>query len=377
MALEGTLDTVALSDVLRLLASTEKTGDLALAGERASGRLAFAHGALVGGEGGGATGATDTLFALLRNRTGDFAFTAGEARDDAHDPVAVDDALGTAEVRLAEWEAIEAVVPGLDARVALAEDLPDAEVVIDRTVWRLLRAVGTGTTVAAIGTALDLDEWHVSASVRDLVATDLAVVSPAPDSEPVDAGDGSDQEDAVRAELAGSSASADGAGSLLVDLDSALDAPATNHAYLSADPADDADLPEPLLATTDAGTTPHATNSTDADAREVSPAPAPGTTDGLDDEEGAESPEQIIEAPEQITEAPAEVADEDDTAATGTAATDAAPTQPTDEDDEVEVERQLAALSPAAARAVASAARGKDAPGAGRSALRRIISSGR
>ena len=48
MALQGTLDTFALADLVQLLASTQKTGELMIEGDRGSGRLWFLDGALVG-----------------------------------------------------------------------------------------------------------------------------------------------------------------------------------------------------------------------------------------------------------------------------------------------------------------------------------------
>lgn len=50
MALQGTLDTFALADVLRLLANTHKSGRLELAGDRGHGRVWLGEGQLVGGE---------------------------------------------------------------------------------------------------------------------------------------------------------------------------------------------------------------------------------------------------------------------------------------------------------------------------------------
>lgn len=351
MALQGTLDTFALSDVLFLLAGTQKTGDLAVEGDRSTGHLAFAGGGLVGGSAGTATGTVDTLFALLRNRSGAFEFSAADSDEvgeggpvsareagdpvEAGDPIEVGDALAVAQGRLAEWETIEAVVPSLTARVALAEELSDKEVVIDRTTWRLLLAVGSGSTVGEIGTALVLDEWNVSAAVRDLVTGGLAVVTPAP--EPGSAFD------VDHSEL---STGPEAAGSLMVDLDSTLEAPVTSHAYLSTQ-SDDDGLPEPLPVSDDVDT------------------PADGLGDGLVlDTEASLEPEPPAEVDEQHEDEADEAGDEGPEWVA---------------EDEAEVERQLGTLSPAAARAVADAAdnEGSGATESGRRALRRIISNGR
>ncbi|MGH2685947.1 MAG: DUF4388 domain-containing protein, partial [Actinomycetota bacterium] len=47
MALQGTLDTFALPDVLRLLASTAKSGCLRVRGSRGEGEIWFESGAVV------------------------------------------------------------------------------------------------------------------------------------------------------------------------------------------------------------------------------------------------------------------------------------------------------------------------------------------
>jgi len=79
VALQGTLDTFALADLVRLLATTSKTGELVIDGDRGTGRLWFADGILVGGEPRGEGGSVDALFALLRFEEGGFRFEADVA----------------------------------------------------------------------------------------------------------------------------------------------------------------------------------------------------------------------------------------------------------------------------------------------------------
>jgi len=69
VALQGTLDTFALPDVLRLLASTKKTGRLLVTGSRGSGSVWVDDGSVVGTEATGTmveAGQVETLFELLR-----------------------------------------------------------------------------------------------------------------------------------------------------------------------------------------------------------------------------------------------------------------------------------------------------------------------
>ena len=120
MALQGTLETFALPDVLRLLASTHKTGRLRLTGVDGSGSLWLEGGAIVGSEAARAPQAdqaTDVLFELLRFKEGDFVFEDDATAESPESPIEVEDALAAAEAMLEEWKSIEAVVPSLAAWV--------------------------------------------------------------------------------------------------------------------------------------------------------------------------------------------------------------------------------------------------------------------
>src|SRR5690606_27916179 len=82
VALQGTLDTFALPDVLHLLATTKKTGQLRLEGQRGSGTVHLDGGQVVGVEAAHAPLATepvDALFGLIRFEDGTFAFAADAA----------------------------------------------------------------------------------------------------------------------------------------------------------------------------------------------------------------------------------------------------------------------------------------------------------
>lgn len=182
MALQGTLDTFELPDVLRLLASTKKTGRLQLRGDRGEGSVWLQDGDVVGVDALGAPGgdAADGLFDLLRAREGGFAFEPGVAPEQPGPAAAVEPLLTATEARLAEWREIEAVVPSLHAWVSLDPELPHAELTIDASTWRLVATIGSGLTVGDLAAALDLPEVPVSRLVRDLVTLGLGVVVDAP-----------------------------------------------------------------------------------------------------------------------------------------------------------------------------------------------------
>ncbi len=80
MALQGTLDTFALPDVLRLLASTKKTGRLRVSGNRGTGSVWVDAGGVVAAEAAGlpeTPAPVEVLFELLRYAEGSFTFEAG------------------------------------------------------------------------------------------------------------------------------------------------------------------------------------------------------------------------------------------------------------------------------------------------------------
>lgn len=192
MALQGTLDTFELPDVLRLLASTKKTGRLQLQGDRGDGAVWLQDGEVVAVEALGAPGGdvAEGMFDLLRAREGGFAFEPGVVADSPAPAAPVEPLLAATETRLAEWREIESVVPSLHAWVSLNPELPGGEITVDAATWRLVATIGSGMTVGDLAVALDLAEVPVSRLVRDLVvlgvgsvvdAQPLTVAAPAPE----------------------------------------------------------------------------------------------------------------------------------------------------------------------------------------------------
>lgn len=179
MALQGSLDDFALPDVLSLLSSTRKSGELQVSGERGGeGRVWMDGGRIVSCETGATTDVVDTLFELLRFREGTFVFSAdvappsiGEARDVA--PL-----LQEASRRLAEWRVIEAVVPSLATRATLSAELPTPAVQLEAEQWKVLVAVANGGTVAAVANSMSLGEFSACKAVKALVDAGLVIVDP-------------------------------------------------------------------------------------------------------------------------------------------------------------------------------------------------------
>ena len=179
MALQGTLETFALPDVLRLLASTAKTGRLTVSGERGTGAVAVRAGGITHGEASGAphaSDATEVVFELLRYVDGSFVFDTDAAVDHHGEAMDVEQVIAAAEEQLAEWREIEAVVPSLRHQVALAAELCVDEVTVDAARWRAVVAIGSGCTVGELGDRLVLGELPVSRLVKGLLELGLCAI---------------------------------------------------------------------------------------------------------------------------------------------------------------------------------------------------------
>ena len=183
VSLQGTLDTFALPDVLRLLAATAKTGHLRLEGARGSGgvwfdagRVAAAAAPRKGGPARPVAPGAEPLFELLRASDGSFVFEAGAVSPLDVPPVDVACLLDEAEVLLDEWREVESVVPSLGCRVALRPSLDVPRVSVTAEQWRSLVAVAAGSTVEDVGADLALGELSASRTVKELLKAGLVDV---------------------------------------------------------------------------------------------------------------------------------------------------------------------------------------------------------
>ncbi len=181
MALQGTIDSFPLTDVLTLLATSKKSGRLALDGDRGSAALWITDGEVVGGDMVGGAGATaaSLLFEMLRFTDASFAFDAAPAGTEpqhAVEATPLEAAMDQASTLLEEWDDINAVVPSLAHRVALVDELPGESVTLDATSWALVVAATEDPVVAMVGDSLGMDEFGVCAAVASLVERGLATV---------------------------------------------------------------------------------------------------------------------------------------------------------------------------------------------------------
>ena len=178
MALQGTLDTFALADVLRLLATTAKTGRLRVEGDRGHGDVWLRDGTVMASSAERAiegAPSEEIVFELLRFEVGSFDFELDEPSPNGEQPEDVEVLLRDANALLSEWKDLEKVVPSLEHQVTLVDTLPGDDVTIAAEHWPTVVAVGTGKSVGQLASALTLGELGVTRKVRDLV--ELGVVA--------------------------------------------------------------------------------------------------------------------------------------------------------------------------------------------------------
>jgi len=177
--LQGSLENFALDEVLGLLSSTSKTGQLDIKGDRGNGALLFRDGRLVDGNASftaNGNAIEDVMFELLRYAEGSFTFTARDIEPSDYDENVVT-VLGSAENRLMDWRSIEMVVPSLNHMVTPAADLPAEEISITRAEWSALTTIGAGCPASTVCERLDLGEVEGSRQIKNLAERQLVVIS--------------------------------------------------------------------------------------------------------------------------------------------------------------------------------------------------------
>jgi Domain of unknown function (DUF4388) len=283
VALQGTLDTFSLPDVLRLLATTSKTGRLRIEGDRGHGSVWLNEGGVVDADAERAVDGTPTdevVFELLRFGSGSFAFDSDDRGPDGATSEGVDELLRRAGSLLSEWTELEAVVPSLEHQVTLAADLSADEVTIDADRWRSVVAVASGRTVGELASELGLSELGVSRVVRDLVDLGVADVE-APGAVP-DAPRRADPPVRDRSRRPAAPSRPEGEVPAPVGHAEPVPEP-TRAAWLSGDPTGETPLPSSdtrTTAPTASAATGQARGTSDGDSTRLAPADAP-TNGGL------------------------------------------------------------------------------------------------
>ena len=184
MSLEGTLETIALPDVLALLSVTAKTGELRIESGGGAGSVWFDAGRVSGFDVGNHRSVVDAVFALLRLKEGAFKFYTGTEALNPMDPEDVVPVLEEAEDRLNQWPAIAAAIPSLLSELRLADSV-EGTVMLRPDQWQLVTTIGGGRNVGDVLDTRALGEFEGCKALKELI--DLRLVSVATRPAPVPA----------------------------------------------------------------------------------------------------------------------------------------------------------------------------------------------
>jgi hypothetical protein len=190
--LQGTFDTLALQELLGLLAHSRKTGALWLDAGPASAVIYVTEGRCCAAIANDAQDPVDNAPSLVV-RLVDLCFGVARAEDGsfkfAEDtppwtcPETVDLEVANEELArlLEEWREIQAVIPTLESRIRLSEELGVDQLNVDRERWRLLTAIDGRRSVRELVRRTDRPVLEVCHALLLLVdAGACAVVAPAP-----------------------------------------------------------------------------------------------------------------------------------------------------------------------------------------------------
>lgn len=187
MSLQGTIETFAIADVLRLLAATNKSGRLQVQGPSRSGTVWVDEAKVLSAEAPAVPYAdhpAEVLFQLLRFDRGSFRFDLDKYPPAPAEPIEIEFALGEAESMLAEWRELEKKIPSTEGWVSLTRELRDSSVTVSAEQWRTVGAIGSGCVISALGEALSLGELDTYRAIDQLLDLGLAEVGHRPASAP-------------------------------------------------------------------------------------------------------------------------------------------------------------------------------------------------
>jgi hypothetical protein len=187
VSLQGSLETFGLPDVVGLLAATQKSGELYVAGNRTAGlarmpavqgRVWFDRGRLASADVAGQTGIVDALVELLWLVEGTFSFRPGAVAAPGSTADAAE-VLAQALDRRAEWREIERVLPSRAASLDLHPAPPTTLVTMRADQWRLIVAIAGRASVGEVVARLGLDELPACRGLKEVVEAGLVTVLPA------------------------------------------------------------------------------------------------------------------------------------------------------------------------------------------------------
>jgi uncharacterized protein DUF4388 len=189
--LEGTFETLGVSELLGLLARSRKTGALRLDAGHTS-AIVYVH----DGRCCAATSSdtpdpiddapslrarlVDVCFSVARTEQGSFRFSVEEPPWQCQERVDLELANDELARLLDEWRGIQAVIPSLECRLRLTEELGTDELNLDRNRWRLLTSIDGRHNVRDLVRKTNSSVLDVCHALVELVEAGACEVGPAP-----------------------------------------------------------------------------------------------------------------------------------------------------------------------------------------------------
>jgi hypothetical protein len=189
--LQGTLETLALPELLRLLARSRKTGALWLDAANSSavvyivdGRCCAAESSEAGEPLTEAAGllarVIDVCFAVERAEDGAFRFGPEEPPWMCDATVDLESAIDELGRLVEEWREIQAVIPSLECRVRLNDMLGVEELRLDRERWQLVVAIDGRRNVRDLSRKTSRQVLDICHAIMALADAGAVEVGPAP-----------------------------------------------------------------------------------------------------------------------------------------------------------------------------------------------------
>jgi hypothetical protein len=204
--LQGTLETLGLPEVLGLLSHSRKTGALWLdAANSTTAVIYLVDGRCCAAESSEAgepvvdhdvllARVIDICFAVEQADSGTFRFGPEEPAWICNDAVDLDEAVEEVARLVAEWRDIQAVIPSLDCRIRLAEDLGVDELTLDRERWQFVVAIDGRRSVRELVRKTNrpvLDVCHTILTLVDAGAVTVGAPPAAPGAQRTNGSSGS------------------------------------------------------------------------------------------------------------------------------------------------------------------------------------------
>ncbi len=194
--LQGTFETLGLAELLGLLAQTRKTGALWLDAGPASAVIYVVDGRCCAAMSNEASEPiadapallvrlVDLCFSVARAEDGSFRFSVEDAPWTCAETVDLELANDELGRLLDEWREIQAVIPSLECRLKLSDELGVEELPVDRERWRLLTAIDGRRSVRELVRKTNrpvLDVCHAVLALVDAGACTVGQPPAAPSS---------------------------------------------------------------------------------------------------------------------------------------------------------------------------------------------------